>query len=101
MIVRKFVTQKQYDWIEKKKEEEERLRQEELEAANKKGGKKDAKKAPKKEDEEKMPEAEPGDEASIPIEEVIPEPENSPVDKSEKTLTLKASGVADYAKYEI
>lgn len=43
----------------------------------------------------------PGEEADIRIQEVVPEPENTVVDKSEKTITLKVSAVADYTRYDI
>ena len=33
------------------------------------------------------------------IEEVIAEPENAVIEKTEKNLNLKATAVADYAKY--
>lgn len=37
----------------------------------------------------------------VPLEEIVPEPEHKIVEKSERTINLKFSGVADYAKYEV
>jgi hypothetical protein len=61
---------------------------------------KDTKKAPKVEKvEEEKPEALPGEEVNIQIDEVIPEPASTPIKKTENNLTLKASAVCDYCKY--
>ena len=46
MVIRRFVTQTEFDWVERKKEEEKKRREEEAELV-KKGGKKDNKKAAK------------------------------------------------------
>lgn len=48
-----------------------------------------------------MPEAQPGQQANIPIQQVIPETENAVQQKTEKILNIKTSGVADYVKYQI
>ena len=102
MTIRRFVTQSEFDWLEKKKEEEKKRREEEAENA-KKGGKKDNKKAPKQENkvEEERPKPQPGEEANIPVEEVIAEPTNAPVEKTEKPLSLKATAICDYCNYEV
>ena len=109
----KYVTKTESDWLQRKKEEElQKRRQEELEKAailakQKPGAKKIPEKKPdkkkvveKEKEEEQMPMIDANEEANIPIEDPVPEPENSLVDKTEKTLNLKTSAIADYTRYE-
>lgn len=113
MTVVRYVTKTEYDWLQKKREEEnQRRKQEELEKAallaKQKPGSKakatipDKKKDKKAQDkeEEPMPAIDPKDDANIPLEDPIPEPENQIIEKTEKTLTLKTSANSDYARYE-
>ena len=101
----KYVTKSEFEWLTKKKAEEEAHRREEeaLAAAAKKGGKKDAK--GKKPDEsikeDKPPVAQPGERADVPFEELVLEPENVVIEKTEKNVTLKVSAVSDFAKFEV
>lgn len=41
------------------------------------------------------------EEANIAYEEVVAEPDHKSLEKTERSINLKISGVADYAKYEI
>ena len=112
MTVVRYVTKTEFDWMQRKREEEEKRRkQEELEKAallakQKPGAKKTAAPEKKKDkkvvekEEDPMPVIDPKEEANIPLEDHIPEPENQAVDKSEKTLSLKTSANSDYARYE-
>jgi hydrocephalus-inducing protein len=100
----RYVTQNEYDWVMKKRVEEESKRREE-EAATKKGAKKAApadKKAGDKKKEESVDHFVHDDtqEANIPLEEPIPEPDHKPIDKSDKNIPLKCSAIADFARYE-
>lgn len=102
----KYVTKTEYDWLIKKRAEEEAKRREEealaaAAAASKKAPKKDNKKKVEEPKEEKPPLPQPGERADIAYNEPVLEPENVVVDKTEKNVTLKASAVSDYAKYEI
>ena len=116
MSVIRYATKTEFDWLQKKREEEaQRRRQEELEKAallakQKPGAKKAAPVEKKKEEKKKqalekediaMPVIDPNEEANIPIEDPVVEPEHAIIDKTEKTLTLKTSAVADYARYEV
>ncbi len=41
------------------------------------------------------------EEANIPFEETLPEPEFKFIDKTERSINLKLSAVADFARYEV
>lgn len=47
-----------------------------------------------------MPEIDPNEDADIPYEDPIPEPENTIIEKTERNVNLKSSATVDYAKYE-
>ena len=107
MTTQKFVTKTEYDWFMKKQEEEERRRKEEEEetAKNKKAGKKEPKKPTKgvtsNEDlDNVMPPITPGEEANMRLDIPIQEPSYQPIEKTEKSVLLKANAVADYVQYE-
>ena len=104
MSVIRYATKTEFDWLQKKREEEaQRRRQEELEKAallakQKPGAKKAAPVEKKKEEKKKqalekediaMPVIDPNEEANIPIEDPVVEPEHAIIDKTEKTMTLK------------
>jgi len=107
MTTSRFVTKTEYDWQMKKQEEAERRRREEEEeiAKNKKGGKKDAKKPVVSkgalgEDTDTMPPIPAHEEATHRLEIPIPEPAFQPIEKTEKSVSLKGYAVSDYVKYE-
>ena len=91
----RYVGKTEYEFWQKKKEEEILRRREE--EANK-GKKKDAKKPVV---EEKIPVFDKTEEQNVALEEVVQEPENKSVEKTEISINLKFSGVADFAKYEV
>lgn len=102
----RYVTKTEYDWLVKKRAEDEAKRREEealaaAAAASKKAPKKDNKKKVEEPKEEKPPAPLPGERADVAYNEPVLEPENVIVDKTEKNVTLKASAISDYAKYEI
>ena len=107
----KKVTASQQAAILEKRKEDMQKRKDESEVlinqlTNVKGGKppakpKDTKKDAKGKggDKNAVPE-ESKEEADIEIEETNPEPEINIIDKSEKYLPIKVTGISDYAKYE-
>lgn len=102
----KYVTQTEYDyWMKKREEEEQRRKEEESAGTIKKGAKKADKKNPKKPEEilkdEGPPPPKKGEEACIPYEEPIPEPEHTILDKTDKIVSLKVSAVSDFSRYEV
>ena len=112
MTVVRYVTKTESDWLQKKREEEiQKRRQEELEKAallakQKPGakGKPAEKKLDKKKiidkEEDIMPHIDPNEDANIPIEDPVAEPEHMVIDKTDKTLALKTSVISDFARYE-
>lgn len=108
MSTQRYVTTTEYNWIMRRREEDETRRREEeaalAAATTKKGAKKpDPKKAGKiiQEESKQAPPSDPNEEANIPISDPIGEPDHAIVDKSDKAVTLKATAVADFTKYEV
>lgn len=91
--------------MKKRDDDETRRREEELALANTKvkGAKKQDKKVakPVQEESKNPPASDPNEDANIPISDPIPETDHTTIEKTEKTVTLKATAVADFSKYEI
>ncbi|EGR29178.1 hypothetical protein IMG5_161280 [Ichthyophthirius multifiliis] len=100
-----LVTQREFDWYVKKSEEANTKRREEeaLAALGKKGAKKPAEKKKKGDEpkDDKPPARLQEEEANIEYQEPIEEPMNITIEKTDKNITLKVSGISDYSKYEI
>lgn len=108
----RYVTKTEFEIVMRKREEEvQRRRAEEAQVAaakkqKKPGGKEEKKVEPKKAMIKQEPtidlaSIDPNEEANVPLEEPIVEPDYQSVEKTEKALGLKVSGVADFVRYEI
>ena len=104
----KMVRPSEYKVMMRKKEEAERVRLEEIEAA---AAQKDKKKAAPKKDvkkekgkgkdgKEEEDEIDYSEEASVEVEDTVPEPEHPVIQGSEKELRLECNAIIDYPKYE-
>jgi len=102
MKTMRMVRPSEYRKIQKQKEQEEKKRKEEAELAALLAQKKKAPPKPAKKDEPVEEEivVDMSEEPSVELIETIPEPEFEKVEGSEKSVPLKTSLVADYAKYQ-
>ena len=104
----RMVRPSEHAGVMKKREEEAKRKAEEIEAAlaakEKAKGKAPPKKEVKKDKKDKKEEEEikidMSEEPTMELEDVIPEPLHSVIDKTEKTIMLKCKGVADYPKFQ-